>query len=363
MGKLKQLYVIPKSRMKAVIITLAIVVLVSVLFVINENKNNREAYLDVYRKQQQDYTEQLGNQVEILANENSSPADFIEYFSEKAKVSGSSWMFVCEDDTVVFAKDKTTTNNLRKSAEKETFLLELQEQNYIFTSEEKNVQGRVYLIGTVTDEYYALTSGKVLQHEIYVYLVLGILIMLGVLTVIAMTASLNREQETNQKLEDVLQKQNQKLERTEEKLIAQPEGELAATSENDYYDSELIQLFLQKSECKELRPLQILFLQIEMEERYYSRQEIFDAVDEIKNFLWSTHVIGEIGKGRFVVLMYRTTQEEAAAMMEKIQVLWGRQMRFHMKLAEVGEGETALAVYEKHLKEGERHGEIQAIQI
>lgn len=358
MGMLLKWYQTPKTRMRAVVVTLAVIVLAGVFFVINENQSNRLYYLETYEQKQQEYTRQLGNQVEMLVLAGTGEQELAEYFVNHAEVSGNSWMFVCRDSEVLFAKDQTTTERLGAFKEKDHFLEDIKGQNLITTTVEQEIKGTVYLTGTVTDEYYALTQGKVLQHEIYIYLVMGILIMLGVMAVICVTAKLNQVQRERHDISKTLQKQNRKLEESESRQILVTEtGELAATeSESGYYDEELIRMFLQKSDEQELMPMQLLFARIVMEERYYSRQEIFDVMEELKRFLHRSHVIGEIGKGIFVVLMYQTSYETAEDIAEKFTKQMESQnanQQIRLWIMEVKEGKTALEVYEEGLKKGE----------
>lgn len=361
MNRLAGLFKKPDTRMKAVVVMLAVLALAGLCFIVQENKNNREFYLQTYRQMQQSYTEQLGNQLEELVASGKDETEIITWFSEKAEVSANSWMFWIRGDEVVYAKDRQTTDSLREARKKDTFLADLDGQEGIVTT--VTVQtGQANIIGTITAESYALSRAKLQQHEIYLYLFSGIFVMLAVMAVIGLTGKLNVTENALLETEGKMKKQNIKLERSgEQKMIGQPDSHPEAEYEgHDFYDSELIQMFLKKSGDEALMPMQILFADIVMESRYYSRQEIFGALEHLRRFLGKTHVLGEIKKGSFVVLMYRTTYEEAVRIMEQCEESLSQSggdvpIQMEVSVAEVTEGRRAADVYEERVKGGAVH--------
>lgn len=361
MNRLTGFYKKPQTRMKAVLVTLAVLVVAGVCFLLWENKKNREFYLDTYHQMQQSYTDQLGNQLEQLVTSGKDQEEISAWFSKNAEVSANSWMFWIRDDEVVYAKDEQTTDSLREARKKDTFLADLNSQEGIVTTVTVKT-GQTNIVGVITSESYALSKTKLPQHEIYLYLFSAILAMLAVMAVISLTAKLNVVENTLLEIEGKMKKQNIKLERSgEHTMITQPDNHSEAEyEEHDFYDSELIRVFLKKSDDEALMPMQILFADIVMESRYYSRGEIFGALENLKRFLGRTHVLGEIKKGSFVVLMYRTTYEEAVRIMERCKESLGRQgddeaICMEISVVEVKEGQSAMEVYEERLKGGAIH--------
>ena len=129
-------------------------------------------------------------------------------------------------------------------------------------------------------------------------------------------------------------------------------------SSANLYDAELIRLFLKKSDDPALLPMQLLFANIVMESRYYARQEIFDTLGQLKQFLGRTHVVGEMKKGCFIVLMYQTSPEEAQSVIDRYRS-WIRdngdeaRTRMELSVCEVTEDRSALQVCEDYLQGGE----------
>lgn len=360
MGKLDRLYKRPETRMKVVIVSLVILVLAVTFFMIKENQAHREKYLNVYHTAQMEYTEQVANQLEMLIKQGEEDDSLVSWMEKKCGVSASSWSFLCRDEVVLFAKDAKTTGNLREEKKKSAFIQNIERQAAVLTLTERQIGGKGYVIGTITDENYALSQGEVQQHEIYLYLMLGIFVMLTVMTVIGLTAKLNQVERSLENTSKTLQQQNIKLEWAGEEAVLpeiQKEEEPERESQS-FYDSDIIGMFLSKSDDEALMPMQILFIDLVMESRYYSRKEIFDVMEKVKKFLGRTHVTGEIQKGRFVVLMYRTTPEEAQDILDKCHSFMEQKqrengIRLKMHIAEVRDGKKAMAVYEEGWKQSD----------
>ena len=355
MKRLSGLFKRADSRMKAVLLLVGIAVLASLCFLIYENKRNRESYLQMYEERQQKYTELLKNGLEQIVSAGADESAVRCWFSEKAGVSANSWAFCLKGETVLFAKDEQTTDTLREMEKKDVFLKQLESQDALVTMAEGS-DG--YAAGVITAESYALTKGQVPQHEMYLYLIFALIMMAGVMTVISLTAKWNQAEKKLTAVSSAMRRQNRKLERRAgQEEEDEPESVMEQDSAN-LYDAELIRLFLKKSDDPALLPMQLLFANIVMESRYYARQEIFDTLGQLKQFLGRTHVVGEMKKGCFIVLMYQTSPEEAQSVIDRYRS-WIRdngdeaRTRMELSVCEVTEDRSALQVCEDYLQGGE----------
>ena len=89
----------------------------------------------------------------------------------------------------------------------------------------------------------------------------------------------------------------------------------------EFYNIYTIKMLLQKSEDEELQPLQMILVNVVMGNRYYTKDQIFNAMERIQQQLRPVEVMGEIRRGRFIILTYRTPVEIArkrVRMMEDI---------------------------------------------
>lgn len=87
----------------------------------------------------------------------------------------------------------------------------------------------------------------------------------------------------------------------------------------EFYNIYTIKMLLQKSEDKELQPLQMIFVNVVMGHRYYTKDQIFNAMEMIQHQLRPVEVMGEIRRGRFVILAYRTSAETARKRVRKLE--------------------------------------------
>ncbi len=347
-----------RTRMPAVVILLVILISAGTFYVVAEMEDNRDSYLAAAKIRQKEYTRQLANQLELVVQDGLTEDEIRQYFAEHAEVSGSSWMFLCRGGQVIFAKDMSTTEGLRESKEKDVFLKNLRSQNVILTEREYGTNGSHYLIGVVADREYILQQGNVIKHKIYMYLAVTALAMLAVMAVLVLTAALNKMERKQKMTEKNLYVQNQKLEQTGEALKISKKAESITENKEvtGYYDTKLIEMFLRKSEDPALYPMQIMFVDMVMGERYYSRDEIFKVMEGIKKHLGKYHITGEIQKGRFVVLMYRTEPEAAGNIRQQIEKYFAGQEnadKLIVRICEVKEGDTPFDVYEKGVRANE----------
>ena len=74
-------------------------------------------------------------------------------------------------------------------------------------------------------------------------------------------------------------------------------------------------------EDADLKPLQILFVNVVMGNRYFTKDQIFNAMERIQDQLRPVEVMGEIRRGRFVILAYRTPYETAKKREQEITAL------------------------------------------
>lgn len=352
--QLKKLYKDPQIRMPFVITILVLVAAAAGFLIIFESRSNREYYLAVYENNQKLYTEQLAEQVELLMMEGKNDSEVILYLEENAEVSANSWSFICKDKEILFAKDQKTTANLRTAKKKDVFMGQMASQDLILTTSARVLNGNVYMIGTVTDRTYALELGNVPEHEIYLYMIYAAFIMAAVMAIIGIVAKLNYIEKNFLDTSRTLRRQNRKLEQAEVFADAvEKHMDVPARDGENLYDSELIRLFLQKSDDEGLRPLQIAFVDLIMENRYYSRQEMLDVLEGIKKFIGTTHVLGERKKGSLVILMYRTSRESAEDIVRQYQeyVKNQKSVPVRIRLVEVKEGQKAIDAYEKGWEE------------
>lgn len=171
----------PQNRMNAVLLLIAIVIgfyaLVSYAFI---SKISNDA-LESGKDRQEAYCKLLSNQLGSLIEQGESDESLIEYIENNVEVEGDSWPFLIKDETVIFAKNRSTTQSLKKKAEKSIFVQELEEQEQIINMIPFSEN---YLVGIITDKKrFAMTEGTfffaLIMGSFAIFSIAGILYATG----------------------------------------------------------------------------------------------------------------------------------------------------------------------------------------
>lgn len=356
MKKMISLFADKEKRMPAVLILCFLVIAAGAVFIGNELVQNEVYYVREYENRQQEETELLG-----AALEGRSREEMIGFIRQKFPVSGSRWVFLYDEENVVFAQNDTTTRNLNSLSETESFLAYLEDQEEILTISGAffSDEGESFWVGIITDRDHALSAAKVTKHEIYIILSVSLLVLILAGGLIFVTGLLNARDRSLAKVNVELTKRNEQFTEYEEE-VRQEEAVMNAQIQQEShvrnvlgcYDMDVVRVLLQKSSDTALFPITFLFARVVMEERYYGRDEIFSMMNFIKERLKSTQIMAEVGKGRFVAILYKTGLQEAERQKKEILDEWessskSRNLKMELKLYPVLEGEDPLKVFEK----------------
>ncbi|MCR5797981.1 MAG: hypothetical protein K6G63_08730 [Eubacterium sp.] len=331
-----------KTRMVAVLISVFAAMIISTVFVIVQNNRSKTEYINVYEKKQQEYLRQILNQVENLKYSGKSDEEVVEYLYTKAETSGANWLFIIKGDDVIMARDVKTLSGIKPEERKrEIFLRSISEADYVMVSRDEVFNGFTYTFGAVTDREYALDQGEMLVHEIYIYIAFAVIIMASIMAILWLTSRLNRVETRLHKVRKTLKEQNEKLDNLESTKNDQVEvvDEKAFKYNKTFHEVAIIETFLKKSDDVKLRPLSIITCKILMENRYYKRDEIFDAIECIRKYADKKTIIGEIRKGFFIVLLYKTDENYARHKLktfddELASFMQDKDMNYELKLYE-----------------------------
>ncbi len=356
MKKLIALFTDREKRMPAVLIMSFCVIAAGAVFIGNEMVQNRAYYIREYENRQQEETKILGAALEGRDRE-----EMTGFVREKFPVSGSRWAFLYNEEQVIFAKNDTTTQNLGSLSDTESFLAYLDEQDGILTVSGKILsdEGECLYAGIITDREYALDAAKITKHEIYVILSVTILVVIFAGGLILITGLLNARDHDLTRMNGELTKRNEQFAEYEEGVQKEEAVKNARIHEETHdrngagcYDMDVVRMLLKKSSDAALFPITFMYARVVMEERYYGRDEIFGMLNFIKDRLKRTQIMAEVGKGRFVAILYKTDFSEAEEQKEKILAQWeadsqSRNLKMDLKLYSVKEGENPLEAFEE----------------
>lgn len=319
-----------KGRIVLTLIMLILFLGSGMFFLGNEMKQNRIYYLRNYESQQSHLVEQLSIKLASIIDEEQDTRKWISWL-EKNQVSTSYvWQFIYQDDEPIYIKNTTTTT---EAQEKDISLHQLIENAKV---QKKQVvykqfisRDATYTYGLILEESYILLSGRVNKHNEYVLLVIGLISIVFFIVTLFLVASYNRKDKELKELSNQLKRANLNVENlavAKRKQLGE-EGELSLENgHSNNYERELLDSFLNKSNQKELRPLGIIFIRLELANRYYAKKEIQELLEPVLECLTSKQFLFEISKGNFVILLYRSKEEQVIELIENIEVLWTFQL-------------------------------------
>ena len=331
-GRIKRMYTSIRYRMISISISVVVFIAVMLTAILIELSNNQEQYMVMYREGQQQVVSQLADTLRYMADGGTNDADLVTYLSENVAASGSRFFVLVKGSDVLFAKNDITTKCLGSLNTKDALYDSLQTQSVNVLSSTFEHGGQTYEIAEFYDVDTVKSEADLNKHQYYILLAVAIMGLILVSLLVTMLGSWNRTEKQLKGTEKELDIRNEKMEQ-----ISQETGTLNAdktdllTKEEvtgiikskraEFYNIYTIKMLLQKSEDKELKPLQMILVNVVMGNRYYTKDQIFNAMERIQQQLRPVEVMGEIRRGRFVILAYRTPVETARQRIAAIETV------------------------------------------
>lgn len=304
------------------VVSAVILAIAGTIFIVNELIQNRVSFLRYYQEEQQMKTQQVVEALEVMLHSGMSEEDLVEYLQLHVDSSSSQYPIFAVEDELFYVKDKCTTNMIAREQTWNDYLLDLQE-DFIIT-EVKFTIGRRYTLAIVTHKDSLLNRFKVVKHEIYIFIayMTTIFILLAISIISVTTIALKNEK--IHKYRNRLVVENKKLETVVNELesIREDYAKEAFRSEEkvigNYYDMDIVNSLLKKSDRSELQPLHLMLIKLDLANIYYSKNKIFDMVQPIFDLMKPKWIMAEVGKGEFVLMLYKTQKSEVELLKEKI---------------------------------------------
>lgn len=305
-----------KNQLVTAISVLLLMILLESMYYGYHIMDNRTNLMAQYESEQKQRTELLSHALRGM-----DEAQMAEFIEESVDTSASSWAFVTKDGKAVFMRDESTT------AEQAGISPESYADNGDAIVTTADV-GDGYVCGIITLKSYIWQSVSVNDFEFYIIIavIADFMVFGGMLVQFA--GKTRTAYDELEELESELAVRNEKFHEYE-KLTARYEDELAQLQpaqdekrRGDYYDMDVVDALLSKSDDASLYPITYMFIRIDMEDRYYTRDEIFAIMDFIKAHMDKRHVTAEISKAYFAVIMYRTDADDAERVKQRLLADW-----------------------------------------
>lgn len=329
-GRIKRMYTSLRYRMISISISVVVFIAVMLLAILIELSSNQEQYMTMYREGQQQIVAQLADTLHYMKESAAEDAELVDYLSERVAASGSRFFVLVRGSDVLFAKNDITTKCLGSLRTKDALYASLQTPGVGMLATTFEQEGVTYEIAEFYDEDTVKTEGDLNKHQYYILLTVAIMGLVLVSLLVTMLGSWNRTEKQLKGAEKELDIRNEKMEQISQEtgtltgdktdlLTKEEVTGIIKSKRAEFYNIYTIKMLLQKSEDKELKPLQMILVNVVMGHQYYTKDQIFNAMERIQHQLRPVEVMGEIRRGRFVILAYRTTVEAARERVKKIE--------------------------------------------
>lgn len=313
-----------KIKHVLVIATITILMVLEAGFLVQGFEEMETDYINEYLKQEKQYVEQTNLHLKYLLEQGEQQQGLEGYMSEHALVSGSYYMWLAKDDTVIFAKNETVTTALEEMQDKKTFLENINQQDVCNVSGKFSYDGTDYETGMVIDRNYILENEGLEELKMYNGLSLFIVAIFMFAVLIVYIQAYLRERKKRVRVTQVLEEKNKVLDEIYEKVMKLSqviESQKQNPNRKVGYDSEMARKLLKKSGRADLQPAYYATIQVQMDEgQYYKREQVREIAEQIS--LDRRHVQMELKKGVFLIFFYRTGKSEVEDILKESQENW-----------------------------------------
>lgn len=331
-GRIKRMYTSIRYRMISISISVVLFIAVMLAAILIELSNNQEQYMTMYREGQQQVVSQLADTLRYMAEGGTDDTGLVTYLSENVAASGSRFFVLVKGSDVLFAKNDITTKCLGSLNTKDALYDSLQTQSVSVLSATFEHEGQTYEIAEFYDVDTVKSEADLNKHQYYILLAVAIMGMVLVSLLVTMLGSWNRTEKQLKGAEKELDIRNEKMEQISQEtgtltgdktdlLTKEEVTGIIKSKRAEFYNIYTIKMLLQKSEDEELKPLQMILVNVVMGNQYYTKDQIFNAMERIQHHLRPVEVMGEIRRGRFVILAYRTPVETARKRIREIEAI------------------------------------------
>ena len=331
-GRIKRMYTSIRYRMISISISVVVFIAVMLAAILIELSNNQEQYMVMYREGQQQVLSQLADTLRYMAEGGTDDTGLVTYLSENVAASGSRFFVLVKGSDVLFAKNDITTRCLGSLNTKDALYDSLQTQSVSVLSATFEQEGQTYEITEFYDVDTVKAEADLNKHQYYILLAVAIMGLVLVSLLVTMLGSWNRTEKQLKGAEKELHIRNEKMEQISQEtgtltgdktdlLTKEEVTGIIKSKRAEFYNIYTIKMLLQKSEDKELKPLQMILVNVVMGNQYYTKDQIFNAMERIQHHLRPVEVMGEIRRGRFVILAYRTPVETARKRIREIEAI------------------------------------------
>jgi hypothetical protein len=293
----------------------------AITFAISVELYNNQSYaVENYEKREERLVDQISQVLMLMLNNGAQDAELAEYMAG-LEASGARFYVLSNEDTIIFAKNAVTSANLGNLSDSSLFFDSLQGQELTIQSASFKCELGEYRVYLIEDMYTVKSDLDLTRHFYYILMYTVILCFVVVALLISLLGYIRDIRKKLDAAQKELFERNEEMEKLSMEFSAN-EGDktdiegrnvgngIVSSDALEFYNVYTIKMLLEKSVDPELKSVSIIFAELDMREKYFSKDELFDIMGNFKKQLKSNEIIGEVRKGLFVILLYRYNADE-----------------------------------------------------
>ena len=313
-------------RMLAIFVSVVLIMVFVLLYVSDELNNNSSKVTELYNTRSMDVVDIISAEVKRMQDAKKSNEEIGDYLAGVREVSGSDFLVFEDGSEILFAKSKDATSKLGNYRDPDIYWNSVKAGDVQVVTRSWSVKGTDYSLSLVTETAGILDSASITLHNYYIMLAVILVCFVLFIVLISLVIQLNAAEKKLNITENDLEERNRNIEEYMETKEEQAGNNM---NEEDFekryrqidkiYDITVLRNLLSKSNEPDVAPVRIIIIDFEMMERYYSVDEIFDYVYEVRKELRSKEFLCELRKGLFAVVVYKTNEAETNLRTERFR--------------------------------------------
>ena len=264
-----------------------------------------------FEREQQNIGMEMVKRLTLIGETDASDEKLIEGMLSNGIQGSRRWTFLYKNGQVLYYKSTSETKESIARKESMPELLErLTNSESIVTTNEFTIGENQYVLGIVTSEDVVLLDGNVSRTKTYVVVVylafcFGFLILL-----LNLLGKIQKDTKKMKEKDTLILEKNKIIEvLAEEKMNLQQKEFLVSAKEPIWYNNDVLQEFLRKSDQEALKPLTMVGIRLLFHSDYVANDTLAELLTAMKGVLTKKCVLTELARGEYVILIYKTNKE------------------------------------------------------
>ncbi|MCQ2506720.1 MAG: hypothetical protein MJ113_06050 [Lachnospiraceae bacterium] len=302
------------ARISLVISVAALVSALFIGFVIHALYVHDEVINRQIESEQQKQCNLICDSIQNMVNNGASSESIIRFLKNLDGFGSNKFVFFTWNDRVLFARDDKLTQNYSERTAGD-FNATLSDSNYMISRSAFTFDSSRFVVGIVANRYQVTSDWETTTLTLNIIILCVAYVIISLILFIISFISAEHKLEKNNKDSKQINSQNLLITQLNEKNsglqfeLEKAQNEIRKNA-NRFLDINNFNRLLKKSDETGIRPMGLIVMKMELDNRYLTKGEIVQFTDVCNSIMGDNRVIFEVRKGVFTIVSYGETKEE-----------------------------------------------------